>query len=95
MRIKYRTFSCFQVTCEYKFSGGACVPIRVHTVVVSTQHSDKISLNELRDAVRDKVVHSVIPAKYIDSNTIIHINPCGEFVLGGPQVCCDILISII
>ncbi|KAF6208394.1 hypothetical protein GE061_016848 [Apolygus lucorum] len=76
-----------QVTCEYKFIGGACVPTRVHTVVVSTQHSDKISLNELRDAVRDKVVHTVIPAKYIDSNTIIHINPCGEFVLGGPQ--CD------
>uniref|UniRef100_A0A0A9VPX0 S-adenosylmethionine synthase n=1 Tax=Lygus hesperus TaxID=30085 RepID=A0A0A9VPX0_LYGHE len=76
-----------QVTCEYKFIGGACVPTRVHTVVVSTQHSDKISLNDLRVAVREKVVHCVIPAKYIDSNTIIHINPCGEFVLGGPQ--CD------
>ncbi|BES88180.1 S-adenosylmethionine synthase [Nesidiocoris tenuis] len=76
-----------QVTCEYQFSGGACIPVRVHTVVVSTQHSDKISLEELRDAVREKVVHAVIPAKYLDSNTVIHVNPCGEFVLGGPQ--CD------
>ncbi|XP_073985958.1 S-adenosylmethionine Synthetase isoform X3 [Rhodnius prolixus] len=76
-----------QVTCEYRFSAGACVPLRVHTVVVSVQHCDKISLKELREAVTQKVVHEVIPAKYLDDRTTVHINPCGEFVLGGPQ--CD------
>ncbi|XP_014262238.1 S-adenosylmethionine synthase [Cimex lectularius] len=76
-----------QVTCEYRFVSGACVPIRVHTVVVSTQHSEKISVADLREHVKEKVVHHVIPSKYIDENTVIHVNPCGEFVLGGPQ--CD------
>ncbi|XP_014281107.1 S-adenosylmethionine synthase isoform X2 [Halyomorpha halys] len=76
-----------QVTCEYKFIGGACVPLRVHTVVISVQHSEKVSLSELRSAVKKDVIHQVIPAKYLDSDTIVHINPCGEFVLGGPQ--CD------
>lgn len=87
-------FHCFitlhllilQVTCEYCFSGGACVPLRVHTVVVSVQHSDKISLTELRQQVTKRVIHSVIPSKYLDSNTVIHVNPCGDFVMGGPQV---------
>lgn len=76
-----------QVTCEYKFVGGACVPLRVHTVVISVQHSEKVCLSELRAAVKKDVIHQVIPAKYLDSDTIVHINPCGEFVLGGPQ--CD------
>ncbi|KAL1117838.1 hypothetical protein AAG570_004153 [Ranatra chinensis] len=74
-----------QVTCEYKFAGGACVPLRVHTVVVSVQHCEKVTLTELRSAVTKKVIQAVIPSKYLDSNTVIHINPCGEFVIGGPQ----------
>ncbi|XP_039277153.1 S-adenosylmethionine synthase isoform X2 [Nilaparvata lugens] len=76
-----------QVTCEYCFKRGSCVPQRVHTVVVSVQHSEKITLEDLRAAVTEKVVKEVIPAKYLDSKTIVHINPCGAFVLGGPQ--CD------
>jgi S-adenosylmethionine synthetase len=75
-----------QVTCEYKADGGACVPIRVHTVVVSVQHSEKISLAELKEQIQEKVINVVIPAKYL-INTTIHVNPCGEFILGGPQ--CD------
>ncbi|XP_065352380.1 S-adenosylmethionine synthase-like isoform X1 [Cloeon dipterum] len=74
-----------QVTCDYKFVNGACVPQRVHTVVVSIQHSDKISLEQLRDEVENKVIRTVIPARYIDDETVIHINPCGEFIVGGPQ----------
>jgi len=73
-----------QVTCEYKFEHGACVPIRVHTVVVSTQHSEDVSLETLRQEVKDKVIKATIPERYLDENTKYHINPCGNFVIGGP-----------
>lgn len=66
---------------------GACVPVRVHTVVVSLQHSEKITLDELRPAVMEKVIKEVIPAKYLDDKTVFHVNPCGNFIIGGPQVC--------
>lgn len=74
-----------QVTCEYTFNHGACVPQRVHTIVVSLQHSEKISLDELREAIKTKVIKDVIPAKYLDDQTVIHLNPCGLFIIGGPQ----------
>ncbi|XP_030380520.1 S-adenosylmethionine synthase isoform X2 [Scaptodrosophila lebanonensis] len=74
-----------QVTCEYLFNQGSAVPKRVHTIVVSMQHSEKITLDTLRTEVMEKVVKVVIPAKYFDSNTIVHINPCGLFVIGGPM----------
>ncbi|KAL7742479.1 hypothetical protein ACLKA6_019106 [Drosophila palustris] len=74
-----------QVTCEYLFNQGSAVPKRVHTIVVSMQHSDKITLDTLRSEVMEKVVKVVIPAKYFDANTIVHINPCGLFVIGGPM----------
>jgi len=74
-----------QVTCEYKFVNGAAIPLRVHTVVVSVQHSEKISLPQLRKEVLEKVIKSVIPAHYLDDNTIYHINPCGNFITGGPM----------
>ncbi|XP_018910512.2 S-adenosylmethionine synthase isoform X4 [Bemisia tabaci] len=76
-----------QVTCEYCFQHGACVPLRVHTVVVSIQHSEKITLEELRSEIMNKVIKEVIPTKYLDDKTMFHINPCGQFVLGGPR--CD------
>ncbi len=75
-----------QVTCEYYSDGGACVPIRVHTVVISTQHSDKVSLEDLRRDVMEHVIKAVIPEKYLDSRTVFHINPCGTFITGGPMV---------
>lgn len=68
------------------FDQGACIPQRVHTVVVSLQHSEKISLDDLRDAIKEKVIKEVIPEKYLDDQTVIHINPCGLFIIGGPQV---------
>lgn len=67
-------------------SHGACIPLRVHTVVVSVQHSEKISLEDLRADVMTKVIRAVIPEKYLDEKTTFHINPCGLFVVGGPQV---------
>ncbi|XP_026322309.1 S-adenosylmethionine synthase isoform X1 [Hyposmocoma kahamanoa] len=74
-----------QVTCEYTFAGGATVPQRVHTVVVSLQHSEKITLDTLRDEIREKVIKEVIPPQYLDEKTVVHINPCGLFIIGGPQ----------
>jgi len=74
-----------QVTCEYVFENGACVPIRVHTVVVSCQHSEKVTLEALRKDVMEKVVRTTIPKKYLDADTKFHINPCGNFVIGGPM----------
>lgn len=68
---------------------GACVPLRVHTVVVSVQHSDKIQLDELRKIIMESVIKEVIPAQYLDEKTVFHINPCGEFIIGGPQVWID------
>lgn len=76
-----------QVTCEYYFARGACVPVRVHTVVISVQHSESVALPDLRAELMEKVVRDVLPAKYVDARTVYHINPCGKFILGGPQ--CD------
>lgn len=74
-----------QVTIEYRLENGACVPLRVHTVVISVQHSDDVSNETLRKALLEKVIKAVIPEKYLDDNTIYHLNPSGRFVIGGPQ----------
>ncbi|KAH9414525.1 S-adenosylmethionine synthase isoform type-1 [Dermatophagoides pteronyssinus] len=73
-----------QITCEYHVINGRTIPTRVHTVVVSTQHSEKISIDELRREVKDKVIKAVIPEWLLDEKTRYYINPCGSFVLGGP-----------
>jgi len=74
-----------QVTVEYKKEGGAVIPLRVHTVVISTQHSEEVTNKEIKEGLMNEVVKKVIPEKYIDSNTIYHLNPSGRFVIGGPQ----------
>lgn len=74
-----------QVTIEYKHDNGAVVPLRVHTIVVSAQHSEKISVEKLREEIMEKIIKAVIPAKYLDERTIYHIQPSGLFIIGGPQ----------
>lgn len=74
-----------QVTVEYKLDNGACVPLRVDTVVISTQHSDDISTEDLRSEILDKIIKKVIPSTLLDENTKYHIQPSGRFVIGGPQ----------
>jgi len=74
-----------QVTVEYKRTGGFVPPIRVHTVVISTQHAESVSNDEIRKGLMEEIVKKVIPAKYIDDKTIYHLNPSGRFVIGGPQ----------
>jgi S-adenosylmethionine synthetase len=60
-------------------------PVRVDTVVISTQHSEKVSQRELTDAIINEVIKPVIPAAMLDSKTKFHINPTGRFVVGGPM----------
>jgi S-adenosylmethionine synthetase len=60
-------------------------PVRVDTVVISTQHSDKVSQTDLREAVIEKVIKPVLPAAMFDKTTKIHVNPTGRFVTGGPM----------
>ncbi|KAI0994836.1 S-adenosylmethionine synthase [Podosphaera aphanis] len=74
-----------QVTIEYKHDNGAVIPLRVHTVVVSAQHSEEIGVEQLRNEIKEKIIKAVIPSKYLDDNTIYHIQPSGLFIIGGPQ----------
>lgn len=74
-----------QITIEYTFREGACVPLRVHTVVVSTQHSPDITLDQLRKEVTEQVIKPVLPSDLVTDQTIYHINPCGSFIVGGPM----------
>ena len=69
-----------QVTVEYDDGK----PIRVDTVVLSTQHVDGKDIEELRKEVKEKIIFKVIPKKLIDENTKYYINPTGRFVIGGP-----------
>jgi S-adenosylmethionine synthetase len=70
-----------QVTVEYYGDR----PVRVEAVVVSVQHSDSVSNVDLQNAVRDEVIHKVIPESLLDRDTKFHINPTGRFVVGGPM----------
>ncbi len=70
-----------QVTIEYR-SGK---PFRVDAVVISTQHSDTVSNDDLRNAVLEHVIKPVVPAAMLDKNTKYYINPTGRFVIGGPM----------
>ena len=75
-----------QVTVEYD----GTKPVRVDTVVVSTQHSPDVSYQDLCDAIREQVIRAVVPAGLMDGDTTIHINPTGRFVVGGPQGDCGV-----
>ncbi|MCE5341602.1 MAG: methionine adenosyltransferase [Planctomycetaceae bacterium] len=75
-----------QVTVEYKNGK----PYRIHTVVVSTQHSPDIAYNKLRTEIIKKIILPVLPKKMVDKNIIFHINPTGRFVIGGPKGDCGL-----
>lgn len=59
--------------------------MRVHTVVVSTQHRPEVSLEQIREDVEREVIRPVVPAELMDDDTLIYINPTGRFVTGGPH----------
>ena len=70
-----------QVTIEYRNGQ----PARVECVVLSTQHSERVSNVDLRAAVMEHVVRPIVPARMLDARTKYHINPTGRFVIGGPM----------
>ena len=75
-----------QVTIEYRQDpSGHLIPLRVDTVVISTQHSEEITTESLRDEIMEKIVRKVIPKNFLDEKTVYHIQPSGRFVIGGPQ----------
>jgi len=69
-----------QVTIEYEND----IPVRVDTVVVSTQHTEDVDLEILRKDIIEKVIKEVVPENLLDENTKYYINPTGRFVIGGP-----------
>ncbi|WP_234824201.1 methionine adenosyltransferase [Bremerella cremea] len=75
-----------QVTVE--FDGDR--PVGIHTVVVSTQHSDKVDNATIKEFVIEKVIKPVLPEEFLDDDIIFHINPTGNFVVGGPMGDCGL-----
>ncbi len=76
-----------QVTVEYGQNGK---PKRIHTVVISTQHNEDIPYAKLKKAIVDHVIMPVLPKKLVDKKMIIHVNPTGRFVIGGPKGDCGL-----
>jgi len=74
-----------QVTCQYRREGGAVVPIRVHTIVISTQHDPDVTNEVIRAALKEHVILPTIPPHLMDEHVIYHLNPSGRFVTGGPK----------
>jgi S-adenosylmethionine synthetase len=65
-------------------------PVRVDAVVISTQHSSKVTNEEIAEAIQEKVIDPIIPEELLDKDTKFHINPTGRFVVGGPQGDCGV-----
>ncbi len=76
-----------QVTIEYDEKNK---PLRIHTVVVSTQHEAQVKHGKLKKEIIEKVIMPCLPKKLVDKNTIFHVNPTGRFVIGGPKGDCGL-----
>ena len=76
-----------QVTVEYGENGK---PKRIHTVLISTQHSPDIKYNSLRKQIIEKIIMPVLPKRLVDKDLVIHVNPTGRFVIGGPKGDCGL-----
>uniref|UniRef100_A0A183E6I9 S-adenosylmethionine synthase n=1 Tax=Gongylonema pulchrum TaxID=637853 RepID=A0A183E6I9_9BILA len=74
-----------QVTVECKFDYGACIPVRVHSIVISAQHKANTALDKVRADLREHVIKVVVPEYLLDDQTKYYLNPCGKFTVGGPQ----------
>lgn len=73
------------MTVEYRNDGGRMVPLRVHTIVISTQHAPDVTNDKIRADLREHVINFVVPAELLDDKTIYHLNPSGRFIIGGPH----------
>ena len=72
-----------QVTIEYE--DDRRTPKRVHTIVVSTQHAEDVSLSQIEQDIREHLIPRVVDSALVDDNLILHVNPTGRFVIGGPH----------
>ncbi len=70
-----------QVTVEYEYGK----PKRIHTVVISTQHTPDATVEHIREGVIEEIIKPVLPAELVDDDLIVHVNPTGKFVIGGPM----------
>jgi S-adenosylmethionine synthetase len=75
-----------QVTVEYRDGK----PVKVKSVVISSQHSPEVEYSKLRETIIDGVIKAVIPPEYLSKDTVFHVNPTGRFVVGGPQGDCGL-----
>ncbi len=71
-----------QVTVEYDENNK---PLRVNTILISTQHDEGVDQDQIKQDIKKHLISSVIPAELMDSETILHVNPTGKFVIGGPH----------
>lgn len=74
-----------QVTMEIKEEDGKIIPQRVHTILISTQHEDGVSNEQIEADLKKHVIEPVVPKQYIDKDTKFVLNPSGRFVIGGPH----------
>ena len=85
--LKYiRPDSKSQVTIEYENDK----PLRVHTIVISTQHTPDAKQDQMREDMIERVIRKIIPANMLDGDTMYHVNPTGRFVYGGPATDCGV-----
>lgn len=70
-----------QVTVEYEYGK----PKRIHTVLISTQHSPNVTSEQIREGVIEEIIKPILPAELIDDDLLIYVNPTGRFVVGGPM----------
>jgi S-adenosylmethionine synthetase len=76
-----------QVTVEYGQNGK---PKRIHTVVISTQHTADVKYKTIKKEIFDQVIIPVLPKKLVDKKMIVHVNPTGKFIVGGPKGDCGL-----
>jgi S-adenosylmethionine synthetase len=65
---------------------GVPVPIHVYTIFISCQHSEDVTNKQIASDLMEHVIKPVVPKKYLDTNTVYHLNPSGRFFIGGPHV---------
>ena len=71
-----------QVTLRYENG----LPVAIDAVVLSTQHSPDVSQSDIHEAVRELIINQVLPQEWLHAGTQYHINPTGQFIIGGPWV---------
>ncbi|KAL3891824.1 hypothetical protein ACJMK2_004070 [Sinanodonta woodiana] len=80
-----RPYSTAMVTVEYRNDNGACLPLRVHTIVISVEHDEQVQLEQFRQDLMEQVIQVVVPSRYLDDSTIYHLQPVRGFSHQRPQ----------